>query len=252
MTFWSDAAILGAAGIPSVLFGPGGAGLHSPGEYVRVEDVLRCRDALVRAGAGVPALNKTKPGLVFVLQALPKTEPGLERAIASRRRLLRDAALAEERQPDDVARRLRCFDPRRHTLHIPPWRFVPARGALQRNPPLFEMQQRVVAVKAAQELPHLPGRPADQRRSVAVLVRWFVAARIRSALPSSPFVRRGARVTGRKRLLLSHSAARQPSGFQEQCQRMVEVSTAELARVRSVIRTRPLAVCVRSSVTQRG
>jgi acetylornithine deacetylase len=47
MTFWSDAAILGAAGIPSVLFGPGGAGLHSPGEYVRIEDVLKCRDALV-------------------------------------------------------------------------------------------------------------------------------------------------------------------------------------------------------------
>jgi len=47
MTFWSDAAILGAAGIPSVLFGPGGAGLHSPGEYVRVADVLKCRDALV-------------------------------------------------------------------------------------------------------------------------------------------------------------------------------------------------------------
>jgi acetylornithine deacetylase len=47
MTFWSDAAILGAAGIPSVLFGPGGEGLHSPGEYVRVEDVRLCREALV-------------------------------------------------------------------------------------------------------------------------------------------------------------------------------------------------------------
>ena len=46
MTFWTDAAILGAAGIPSVLFGPGGAGLHSIEEYVIVEDVLRCRDAL--------------------------------------------------------------------------------------------------------------------------------------------------------------------------------------------------------------
>ena len=46
MTFWTDAAILGAAGIPSVLFGPGGAGLHSIEEYVILEDVLRCRDAL--------------------------------------------------------------------------------------------------------------------------------------------------------------------------------------------------------------
>ena len=47
MTFWTDAAILGAAGIPSVLFGPGGAGLHSTEEYVRVRDVEICRDALV-------------------------------------------------------------------------------------------------------------------------------------------------------------------------------------------------------------
>lgn len=46
MSFWTDAAILGAAGIPSVLFGPGGAGLHSVEEYVRVDDVRRCRDAL--------------------------------------------------------------------------------------------------------------------------------------------------------------------------------------------------------------
>ena len=46
MTFWTDAAILGAAGIPSVLFGPGGAGLHSTEEYVILDDVCRCRDAL--------------------------------------------------------------------------------------------------------------------------------------------------------------------------------------------------------------
>ena len=47
MSFWTDAAILGAAGIPSVLFGPGGAGLHSTEEYVRLRDVEICRDALV-------------------------------------------------------------------------------------------------------------------------------------------------------------------------------------------------------------
>ncbi len=46
-SFWTDAAVLGHAGIPSVLFGPGGAGLHSTEEYVIVDDVLRCRDALV-------------------------------------------------------------------------------------------------------------------------------------------------------------------------------------------------------------
>jgi acetylornithine deacetylase len=47
MTFWTDAAILGAAGIPTVLFGPGGAGLHSSEEYVLVDHVCGCRDALV-------------------------------------------------------------------------------------------------------------------------------------------------------------------------------------------------------------
>jgi acetylornithine deacetylase len=46
-SFWTDAAVLGHAGIPSILFGPGGAGLHSTEEYVNVADVVMCRDALV-------------------------------------------------------------------------------------------------------------------------------------------------------------------------------------------------------------
>jgi acetylornithine deacetylase len=46
MSFWTDAAVLGAAGIPSVLFGPGGAGLHSTEEFVELGDVQRCRDVL--------------------------------------------------------------------------------------------------------------------------------------------------------------------------------------------------------------
>jgi acetylornithine deacetylase len=46
MSFWTDAAVLGHAGIPTVLFGPGGAGLHSTEEYVNVDDVVACRDAL--------------------------------------------------------------------------------------------------------------------------------------------------------------------------------------------------------------
>ena len=46
-TFWTDAAILGHAGIPSVVFGPGGAGLHGLEEHVRVSEVAACRDALV-------------------------------------------------------------------------------------------------------------------------------------------------------------------------------------------------------------
>jgi acetylornithine deacetylase len=47
MSFWTDAAILGEAGIPSVVFGPGGAGLHSISEYVIADDVITCRDALI-------------------------------------------------------------------------------------------------------------------------------------------------------------------------------------------------------------
>lgn len=44
MSFWTDAAVLGSAGIPSLLFGPGGEGLHSTEEHVRIADVLSCRD----------------------------------------------------------------------------------------------------------------------------------------------------------------------------------------------------------------
>lgn len=46
-SFWTDAAVLGHAGIPSILFGPGGAGLHSTEEYVNVADVIACRDVLI-------------------------------------------------------------------------------------------------------------------------------------------------------------------------------------------------------------
>ena len=51
MSFWTDAAVLGAAGIPTVLFGPGGAGLHGREEYVNVAEVLTCRDALAELAA---------------------------------------------------------------------------------------------------------------------------------------------------------------------------------------------------------
>jgi acetylornithine deacetylase len=46
MSYWTDAAVLGGAGIPTVLFGPGGAGLHGTEEYVTIADVTACRDAL--------------------------------------------------------------------------------------------------------------------------------------------------------------------------------------------------------------
>ena len=45
-TFWTDAALLSEAGIPSVLFGPGGAGLHSAVEFVNLDEVRICAEAL--------------------------------------------------------------------------------------------------------------------------------------------------------------------------------------------------------------
>jgi acetylornithine deacetylase len=47
MSFWTDAAVLAASGTPSILLGPGGAGLHSLEEYVNVDDVYTCRDLLI-------------------------------------------------------------------------------------------------------------------------------------------------------------------------------------------------------------
>ncbi len=46
-SFWTDAALLSEAGIPSVLFGPGGAGLHSAVEYVSLEDVALSAETFV-------------------------------------------------------------------------------------------------------------------------------------------------------------------------------------------------------------
>jgi acetylornithine deacetylase len=46
VSFWTDAAIFGAAGTPTVLFGPRGAGLHSHEEHVVVDDLSACADVL--------------------------------------------------------------------------------------------------------------------------------------------------------------------------------------------------------------
>ena len=37
--FWCDAALLGQAGSPSIVFGPAGAGLHSKEEWVEVQSL---------------------------------------------------------------------------------------------------------------------------------------------------------------------------------------------------------------------
>ena len=46
-TAWMDSAILSAAGIPTVVFGPGGEGAHAVVEWVDLEQVGRCVEVLV-------------------------------------------------------------------------------------------------------------------------------------------------------------------------------------------------------------
>lgn len=48
---WLDSAILSAAGIPTVILGPHGAGLHGPLEYVELADVFACAAILAETAA---------------------------------------------------------------------------------------------------------------------------------------------------------------------------------------------------------
>lgn len=48
-TPWMDAALFSAAGIPTVVFGPGGAGAHAAVEYASVSEVGICAQILARA-----------------------------------------------------------------------------------------------------------------------------------------------------------------------------------------------------------
>jgi acetylornithine deacetylase len=45
--FWTDAALLADAGIPVVLYGPGGEGAHAAVEWVDLAQVERCREVLL-------------------------------------------------------------------------------------------------------------------------------------------------------------------------------------------------------------
>ncbi len=46
-TPWMDSAILSAAGIPTVVFGPGGAGAHAVEEWVDLDSVAQCAQVLL-------------------------------------------------------------------------------------------------------------------------------------------------------------------------------------------------------------
>jgi acetylornithine deacetylase len=49
-TPWMDSALLSAAGIPTAVFGPAGEGAHADVEWVDLESVALCAEALVEAG----------------------------------------------------------------------------------------------------------------------------------------------------------------------------------------------------------
>jgi acetylornithine deacetylase len=51
--FWTDAALVAAAGIPSVLFGPAGEGAHAAVEWVDISSLERCREVYVAVATAV-------------------------------------------------------------------------------------------------------------------------------------------------------------------------------------------------------
>ena len=53
--FWTDAALTAAAGIPTVLFGPAGAGAHAAEEWVDLASLERCREVYVATAAALCA-----------------------------------------------------------------------------------------------------------------------------------------------------------------------------------------------------
>src|SRR5207245_3218863 len=49
--FWTDAALFAAAGIPTVVFGPGGEGAHESVEWVDLDDLERTAEILLATAA---------------------------------------------------------------------------------------------------------------------------------------------------------------------------------------------------------
>lgn len=51
--YWTDAALVAAAGIPTVLYGPRGGGIHQTVEWVELDSVETVRQVLVRTAVGI-------------------------------------------------------------------------------------------------------------------------------------------------------------------------------------------------------
>jgi acetylornithine deacetylase len=51
MKAWLDSAILSRAGVPTVIIGPGGEGMHAAVEYVELDTVFACAEILAETTA---------------------------------------------------------------------------------------------------------------------------------------------------------------------------------------------------------
>lgn len=60
MPFWTDTALLAGAGIPGVVFGPGGSGMHGREEFVELESVTVCANVLLELIQACCAGNPAK------------------------------------------------------------------------------------------------------------------------------------------------------------------------------------------------
>jgi acetylornithine deacetylase len=49
--FWTDAALIAAAGVPTVLYGPAGGGAHAAVEWVDLASLERVREVVLRVAA---------------------------------------------------------------------------------------------------------------------------------------------------------------------------------------------------------
>jgi acetylornithine deacetylase len=52
-SYWADSAFIAAAGIPTVLFGPGGEGAHAQVEWVSIDDTETVARTLVDVAARI-------------------------------------------------------------------------------------------------------------------------------------------------------------------------------------------------------